>query len=1497
MNDSDLFDPEFDLALIEGQVNMDTATINKKDNVYDDFDDDFDLEELVEVTATVEQQHAATNKRQISFLSIDENDPEPPPPLLPDTTNCFHPFDPEQLRTWIYPINYPIRAYQLNIVRKALFQNTLVALPTGLGKTFIAAVIMYNYWRWFPNSKIIFMAPTRPLVMQQIEACFTICGLPQQDTVDITGSTTPAKRRGLWQSKRVFFATPQTVQKDLETSSCPADKICCIVVDEAHRATGNYAYSEVVRRITKKNSEFRILALSATPGSNLDAVQSVITNLHITNIQIRTEDSMDIREFSYGKQIKHVVVRLNYTEGSTGRLPRIIHDFRNKVFLPLLQDLAKRPTSVVADVDRASPFRLRSARLHFQATANNFRNEFKFAVTSLFLVAESAARAHELLCQHGVVPFVDCIESIFKEYQETLDSGKRLNKAQQAFYHHPVLNAMISNLKQDIKHNPDFVGHPKLDRLVGILLEHFSSVPEGQQSKVMIFSSFRSSVHDICHILDRHRPLIRSTFFVGQSSDKHGVKGLRQTEQQDVIQKFKKDEYNVLVSTSIGEEGLDIGEIDLIVCFDSQTSPIRMLQRMGRTGRKRRGKCILLMTESEETKFAQAKQTYEKIQQLVARGDLLKYYHPNPTVIPANYKPTLCRKKLTVGTYQPKITTTRKRKFQEETNFTSNGFLKPDAQQLFLQELGATTLSQAIERHWPIHKTIKSLSKYVPLQSRLQNTSRVGHSRRTLQFTQAVQRMEHLILHPEEKSKLSISFTQPISLSSSSRPIQQKLILPSKKNKKQKTHHVNESEDDDLTDFIENNPSAVDQFIDNQTLYLPTKRKLEDDGLDQKSNKKHDKGKSKEILPLEQVQPNEVDFFDPTTFDFPSSPSWDPILPDSVYENLENNQLNFEEINVKTIPPLSEEAGTSTYITPQQSTTTTTTIMSPNNNNHFDRAAKDIPLESKKDTNHSQLPPLPPPPPQQQQQQSQQQQMSIDMLDSIDFDDDFFSEDEALLVQAETILTSFNHPILPIYPFEKNLVEPSEEIMNVIFTAVDPPEFTKDALLLFQERQMEVQAMTGHQVAMKLLNHPLPKPLSYNSRLTTTRPKSPLQNEITADLMNNDSDDDFEFSDGIFAYLLENKLSEDGEVAVIQQEFPEFFFEKVSNDSNMQSNHKANPKSEALNNHSSSNVTNNNEVTKTEQQAVQEEEQEEIFEFNFDDSFFNEEDSQPPVEEKDEKSASSVQQQIGNQTKSSSSQHEDEYQVTHIELKNVTSSQTKDMTEEEQNNGLLDQLAKGLYSPSPLRNNRYQSSENDDSSPLIGRRRRLAKRPIIFVEQEDEDINGNKQHQAKKRLVRKINSDDDDDDDDDDSIAYISPLRIPKQGKRKVILGNNPFIDDEAERSSDGGHTTTTATDDLEERSTSMLNSFIDDHPTQQPMSNIYAQSLLQESSQQANRKHWMDKFDVNKWLQVNEEDSIVGTEESEEDLESIQDFSSDLLIQGLRQEIYTTNDNDDDFM
>ncbi|KAI7877547.1 P-loop containing nucleoside triphosphate hydrolase protein [Lichtheimia hyalospora FSU 10163] len=703
-------------------------------------------------TRQQQQQRSSNNRSRTSSSSIStssillgSNDfdvpPTPPAPPSPNTP-CAHVFDADELPTWIYPINYPLRLYQFNIVKKALFHNTLVALPTGLGKTFIAAVVMFNYWRWFPQSKVIFMAPTKPLVAQQIEACFNVCGIPQSELIEITGHINRAKRKELWRTHRVFFMTPQTLKNDLESRICPAHQISCIVVDEAHKASGGYAYGEVVKLISREQDQYRILALTATPGTNLGAVQTVVSQLHITNIQIRTEDSMDIQEYSYGKRIQHITVRLSYMEGATGIVPEIMNQFRDKFFQPVLNRLNRFQAVFTTDPDRNTTYGLLQAQKGYSANARNVNYAVKSMVATDFSIAQALSRAYDYLMHHGIAPFVEQLESFLKDLQDTVDAGKNLPKEKYKLFRDYQLKNMIEDLKQR-QSQPGFMGHPKMERLLSTVLDHLSNNNE-RDTRIIVFSSFRSSVNAIIQVLEQHKPLVKCSLFVGQAGGKDGKKGLNQREQKEIVERFKRGEINVLVATAIGEEGLDIGEVDLIICYDSQSSPIRMLQRMGRTGRKRQGRCVMIMTEQEERKYNQAKAAYAQVQRAIARGGDFQYYTPNPSVLPEKYRPVWCQKRLDIGTFfKPTGRKSKKTKAVE-----SNGTLTDATRHEFLQSLNSATLEEAFEKHWPTkgRRAMERVNRYLPNNAELTSHHRIGHSRRTIQFVSMIKNMERRLL-------------------------------------------------------------------------------------------------------------------------------------------------------------------------------------------------------------------------------------------------------------------------------------------------------------------------------------------------------------------------------------------------------------------------------------------------------------------------------------------------------------------------------------------------------------------------------------------------------------------------------------------------------------------------------------------------------------------------------------------------------------------------------
>ncbi|KAF9036451.1 P-loop containing nucleoside triphosphate hydrolase protein [Hymenopellis radicata] len=558
--------------------------------------------------------------------------PFPPPmKLQPDLLEAKH---------WIYPLNQPKRDYQYNIVKHCLWENTIVALPTGLGKTFVAGVVMLNFYRWFPEGKVVFVAPTKPLVAQQIEASHKTCGIPGSDAIELTGQNPKPMRARAWKEKRVFYMTPQTLINDLVSENCDVSKIILIVIDEAHRATGDYAYNQVIRFMMAKNPHFRVLALTATPGSNPEAVQNLIDGLHISRIEIRDENSLDLKQYIHEKKVEQHIIKM--TEEFV-----VVRDLLVKLMEIHLKDVAR------AGIWHNNVNLVTMHPYAFQARQQTIQAHQRWASGSLSLLA-SLARVMGYLIE-GTMKM--CHKALLDLPDDKKAAEGKKETIRQKLRSEPAYQAVMKELE---RHNArGFPTHPKMDLLKSLILQHLTQrLPndpdEGpaESTKVMVFATFRPCVEELVDFLNAESPIIRASRFIGQGTDKEGRRGLAQKVQLEVIQKFKNNEFNVLVATSIGEEGLDIGEVDLIICYDAQKTPIRMLQRLGRTGRKRAGVVDVLLSEGrEEFNLDKAKDTYKHVQKTIWSGNQLELYADVERLLPDHIHPACLEKKMDIEEY------------------------------------------------------------------------------------------------------------------------------------------------------------------------------------------------------------------------------------------------------------------------------------------------------------------------------------------------------------------------------------------------------------------------------------------------------------------------------------------------------------------------------------------------------------------------------------------------------------------------------------------------------------------------------------------------------------------------------------------------------------------------------------------------------------------------------------------------------------------------------
>jgi len=471
--------------------------------------------------------------------------------------------DVQNSMSWTYPANMEVRDYQLNFSREALFENTLVCLPTGTGKTLIAAVVMYNFSKWYPGGKIIFVAPTRPLVSQQMKSCFKVLGLNQDLMTDMTGGVRPQERAERWRDKQFFFVTSQTMVNDLnKLSTFPTNEIVCMVLDEAHKATGGHDYVNVVEFMRRRNKFFRVLALTATPAQKKESLDCVVTNLGIAKLNFMSSDDPGVKK--YMKERKEDIIGPLKSDEKVEALMKAIHDRIDELIDKCCTCHGK--FSMPSLPVRVGPFKV------FQyckqaMEVNDWPSYYRVKLLHTWV------QLRDGLDKFGSV------ETFYKNLVEKENDKKSRMKSNGC----RIKRGNIKKLCQECL-DPSY--NAKLQKCIEICKDHFSN---HQNSRVMIFSSIIDSVELVTTSLNME-PELKVSKFVGQSK-----RGQKQSEQQAVVDKFHNGEFNILVCTCIGEEGLDVGEVDLVIHYDIVKDGLRSIQRSGRTGRKRNGRIVYIL--------------------------------------------------------------------------------------------------------------------------------------------------------------------------------------------------------------------------------------------------------------------------------------------------------------------------------------------------------------------------------------------------------------------------------------------------------------------------------------------------------------------------------------------------------------------------------------------------------------------------------------------------------------------------------------------------------------------------------------------------------------------------------------------------------------------------------------------------------------------------------------------------------------------------------------
>jgi Fanconi anemia group M protein len=481
---------------------------------------------------------------------------------------------PSVVHPRIRPGTIEDREYQSAIADVALQQNTLVVLPTGLGKTTIALRVIAESLLRAPTASILLLAPTRPLVLQHGASVSRTVFAPEP--IVLTGAIPPERRVDLLHPPQVVVATPQVVGNDLASGTFPLDTFSLIVFDEAHRAVGIYPYV-AIGKANQEGPRARVLAMTASPGGSEARIRDVWTNLGIERFEYRTERSGDVAPYLHGIGVETVTLPL------PPEVRRLAVDLRAVVQkqIDVLRKLDWVPGG--GEVGRRVLLEV-GARLHRQIEAERARGGSGSALLWQAVTAQAAAmkgmHALELAESQGVDALREFLE------RQTPKPGHRMSPATRTFL------AEVAGVRRQL--DATTLEHPKVARAVAIVAEELRARPE---ARVIVFSQYRDTVDRLVGELERlHDPAVRPARFVGQAT--HGADvGLSQKEQGGVLAEFRSGAVNCLVATSVAEEGLDIPATDLVVFYEPIPDVIRTIQRRGRTGRARAGRAVVLVAQ------------------------------------------------------------------------------------------------------------------------------------------------------------------------------------------------------------------------------------------------------------------------------------------------------------------------------------------------------------------------------------------------------------------------------------------------------------------------------------------------------------------------------------------------------------------------------------------------------------------------------------------------------------------------------------------------------------------------------------------------------------------------------------------------------------------------------------------------------------------------------------------------------------------------------------
>ena len=467
------------------------------------------------------------------------------------------------------------RAYQLDAVNESLAGSMLLVLPTAAGKTAVAWMLIAE--KLIEKvGKILLIAPTVALVNQHLKGINKILALKEIEPISITGQNMANKRAGMWISSRIVIATPQVVRNDIINGILSIEEYSLVIFDEAHHCTGEHAMAQVGRLYNSKSQNPLILGMTASPGSNISQVEEICKNLNLERIHLRTPEDPMVSEYLSNLEVQEIKVNV----------PEEIMALTNPLILW---------QKGIVDRERRLGIYIMPGEINHIGLSNAMDRAKKAINRGKKSAYSSISQIGIAMRLHHLINHMLC--------QGTAASREFLNRLENENGNKSVRNFMrdirIQKLLVEIKKKNEI--HSKVGAVRRLVRERLR---RNLDSKIIIFASFRDTISVLDEAMGDLKDA-RAIQFIGQSNRSSG-EGLKPKEQIKRLEEFRNGSANILISTSVGEEGLDIPTADLVIFYEPVSSETRTIQRRGRTGRQREGEIIVLIAEGTRDENARS---------------------------------------------------------------------------------------------------------------------------------------------------------------------------------------------------------------------------------------------------------------------------------------------------------------------------------------------------------------------------------------------------------------------------------------------------------------------------------------------------------------------------------------------------------------------------------------------------------------------------------------------------------------------------------------------------------------------------------------------------------------------------------------------------------------------------------------------------------------------------------------------------------------------------